>query len=150
MLISVLWHSFNSRWIVGCGIKTYLGAAESIALLISVLWHCFNSRWIVGVGMKPYSGPAEIASLSCMDLSLRNRWDFFWFVVSARYLYILFWWAIAVSDFLPLNIDKHLREESIALLIFVLWHCFNSRCIVFWGIKSYLWPAERASFSCRD
>ena len=54
------------------------------------------------------------------------------------------------SHFLPLEIHKHLRAESIALLIFVLWHCFNSRQIVGWGIKSYLGPAEIASFSCRD
>ena len=54
------------------------------------------------------------------------------------------------SDFLPLEIHKHLRVESIALLIFVLWHCFNSRWIVGWGIKSYLGPAELASFYCLD
>ena len=54
------------------------------------------------------------------------------------------------SDFLPLEIHKHLRAESIALLIFVVWHCFNSRWFVGWGIKGYLGPAEIASFSCRD
>ena len=54
------------------------------------------------------------------------------------------------SDFLPLEIHKHLREESIALLIFVVWHCFNSRWFVGWGIKGYLGPAEIASSSCRD
>ena len=150
LLISVVWHSFNSRWIVGWGIKFYLGAAEGIAMLISVLWYCFYSRWIVGVGIKRYSGPAEIASISCRDLSRRNRQDFFWFFVSARYWYILFLWAIAVSHLVPLDIDKYLRAESIALLIFVLWHCFYSRWIVGWGIKSCLGPAEIASFCCRD
>ena len=54
------------------------------------------------------------------------------------------------SDFLPLEIHKYLRGESIALLIFVLWHCFNSRWIVGWGIKSSLGPAEIPSFSCWD
>ena len=101
--------------------------AESIALLNFVLWHCFNSRWIVGWGRKSYLGPAEIASFSCRDLSRHNKHDLFWLVVSARYLYILFLCAIVFSDFLPLEIHKHLRAESIALLIFVLWHCFNSR-----------------------
>ena len=42
-----------------------------------------------------------------------------------------------LSDFVPLEIHKHLRAESIALLIFVLWDCFNSRWIVGWGKKSY-------------
>ena len=64
--------------------------AEIIALLIFFLWHCFNSRWIVGWGTKSYSGPSEIASFSGRDLSRRNKHDFFWFVVSARFLYILF------------------------------------------------------------
>ena len=54
------------------------------------------------------------------------------------------------SDFLLLEIHKHLRAESIALLIFVLWHCFNSRRIVGLGIKPYSEPAGIASFSCRD
>ena len=54
------------------------------------------------------------------------------------------------SDFLPSEIHKHLIAEIIALLIFFLWHCFNSRRIVGWGTKSYSGPAEIASFSCRD
>ena len=40
--------------------------------------------------------------------------------------------------------------ESIILLIFVLWHCFNHRWVVRWGRKSYLGPAEIASFPIRD
>ena len=32
--------------------------------------------------------------------------------------------------------------ESIALLIFLLCHCFNSRWFVGWSIKFYLGPAE--------
>ena len=149
LLISVFWHSFNSRWIVDWSIKSYLGAAESLALLIFVLWHCFKSRWIVGVSIKPYSGPAEIASLSFRDLIRRNRQDLFWLVVSARSLYIVFLKAIVVWLFLSLEIHKHLRAESIALSIFVLWHCFNTRWIVGWNIKFYLGPAKIASFSCR-
>ena len=42
--------------------------------------------------------------------------------------------------------------ESIVLLIFVLWRCFNCRWMMFmdWGRKSYLRPAEITSFSSRD
>ena len=54
------------------------------------------------------------------------------------------------SHFLSLEIHKHLRTESIALLIFVLGHCFNSRWIVGLTIKSYLGPAEIRSLSSRD
>ena len=54
------------------------------------------------------------------------------------------------SDFLPLQIHKYLRAERIALLIFVLWHYFNSQWNVGWSIKSDLGPAEIKSFSFRD
>ena len=37
-------------------------------------------------------------------------------------------------------------DESIASLIFALWHCFNGRWIVDWGIKSDLRPAESIPF----
>ena len=120
--------------------------AERIALLILVLWHSFNSRWILNLGIKSYLGPTEIASFSCRDLCRRNKHDLFWLVVSAIYLYIVFLRAIVVSDFLPLEIDQHLRAES----TFVLWHCFNSRCVVDCGIKFFSMPAEIASYSCRN
>ena len=90
LLIFVLWHCFNSQWIVGWSIKSYLGLGESIAFLIFVLWYCSNRPWIVGWGIKCYLGPAEISSSFCRDLSRRNKYDLFWLVVSARYLYILF------------------------------------------------------------
>ena len=51
--------------------------------------------------------PAEISSFSSRDLSRRNKHDSIW-LVSTRYFYILFLWAIVVSDFLPLEIHKHL------------------------------------------
>ena len=54
------------------------------------------------------------------------------------------------SDFLPFQIHKHMRAESTALLIFVLWHCFNSRWIVGWDTKCYSGPAEIGSFSDQD
>ena len=81
----------------------------------------------MGWRKRSYLGPAEIASFSCRDLSRRNKHDLFYLVVLARYLYILFLSGIVFSDFLPFEIHKHLRAESIALLIFVRWHCFNSQ-----------------------
>ena len=65
-------------------------SAESIALLVFGLCHCFNSRWFVGWGIKSFLGPADIGSFSCRYLSRRNNHDLFELVVSARYLYILF------------------------------------------------------------
>ena len=47
-------------------------------------------------------------SFSSRDLYRRNKHDSFWLVVSTGYFYILFLWAIVVSDFLPLEIHKHL------------------------------------------
>ena len=63
---------------------------------------------VVGWGRKSYLGPAEMSSFSSRDLYRRNKHDSFWLVVSTGYFYILFLWAIVVSDFLPLEIHKHL------------------------------------------
>ena len=63
---------------------------------------------IVGRGRKSYLGPAEISSFSNLNLSWGNKHDSFWLVVSTGYFYILFSWAIVVSDFPPLEIYRHL------------------------------------------
>ena len=63
---------------------------------------------VVGWDRKSYLGPAEMSSFSSRDLYRRNKHDSFWLVVSTGYFYILFLWAIVVSDFLPLEIHKHL------------------------------------------
>ena len=74
----------------------------------------FCSPWIVGGWgvvkwrRNSYLGPAEIASFSSRDISRRNRHDTFWHVVSIGYFYVLFLWAIAVSDFCLLEICKSL------------------------------------------
>ena len=60
----------------------------------------------VGWCRKSYLGPAEISSFSSRDLNRRNKHDSFWLVVSTGYFYILFLWAIVVSDFLPLEIHS--------------------------------------------
>ena len=62
----------------------------------------------VGWGRKSCLGPAEISSFSSRDLSRHNKHDSFWLVVSTVYFYILFFWAIVVSDFPPLEIHKNL------------------------------------------
>ena len=62
---------------------------------------------VVGWG-KSYLVPAEISSFFSRDLSRRNKHDSFWFVELTGYFHILFLWAIVVSDFLPLEIHKHL------------------------------------------
>ena len=63
---------------------------------------------VVGWGRKSYLGLAEIVSFSSRDFSRRNKHDSFWLAVSTGYFYILFLWAIAFSDFLLLEISKHL------------------------------------------
>ena len=62
----------------------------------------------VGWGRKYYLGPAEISSFSSRDLSGRDKHNSFRLVVSTGYFYILFLWAIVLSDFPPLEIHKHL------------------------------------------
>ena len=54
---------------------------------------------VVVWGRKSYLGPAEIASFSNRDFSRSNKHDTFWHVVSTGYFYVLFLWAIAVTDF---------------------------------------------------
>ena len=84
--------------------------------------HCFVNFcslvllyvWIrvEGWGRKSYWFPAEISSFLSRDLSRHNEHDSFWLVVSTGYFYILFLWAIVVSDFLPMEIHKHLVLPS--------------------------------------
>ena len=65
-------------------------------------------KGVVCWGRKFHLRPAKIASFSSRDLSRRNNHDSFWLVVSTEYFYILFLWAIFVSDFFPLELYKHL------------------------------------------
>ena len=61
---------------------------------------------------KSFLGPGEIASFSGWDLSRHNKHDSFWLVALTGYLYILFFWVIVFSDFLSLEIHKHLVLPS--------------------------------------
>ena len=63
--------------------------------------------WVVGWDRKSYLGAAEIASFSSWDLRQHNKHDSFWLSLSTGYFYILFLWAIIASDFLPLEMSKH-------------------------------------------
>ena len=58
---------------------------------------------------KSYLGSTEIASFSSPDFSRNKKNDTFWRFVSTGYFYVLFSWAIAVSDFCPLEIFMNLQ-----------------------------------------
>ena len=68
--------------------------------------------------------------------------------------------ALKLNTYLLFNFDimnfvqktDEEEAESIVLLIFVLWQCFNIRLVrvVRWGRNSYLGPAEITSFSSLD
>ena len=67
------------------------------------------SGWVVvGWDKTSYLGQAEIASFSSQDLSQRNKQDSFWLIASTGCFYVLFLWAMVVSDFLLLEFYKHL------------------------------------------
>ena len=74
------------------------------------LWRCFTRRWIRAVRWvrKSYLGPAEITSFSSWDFTWSNKHNTFWHVVSTGYFYVLFLWAITISEFCPLEIYKNL------------------------------------------
>ena len=84
-------------------------------------WYCelfVEKRWgggrkhrflvFEGWGRKSSLGPAETASFSSRDFSRSNKHDSCWHVVSTGSFYVLFLWAIAVSDFLLLEVYKNL------------------------------------------
>ena len=77
-------------------------------------------RWgVVGWGRKSYLGSAEISSFSNRDLTKRNQHDLFWLIVSTGYVYILFLWAIVVSDCPPLEIHEHLARPLSSIIFTV-------------------------------
>ena len=71
-----------------------------------------------GWGRKSSLGPTEIASFSSQDLCQGNRNDSFWLVALTGYFYILFLWAIVVSDCPPLEIHK-LLALPLSRIIFI-------------------------------
>ena len=82
--------------------KTDEGEGESIVLLIFVLWLCLNGRWWGVVGLS------EISSFSSRGFGWSNKHDSLWHVVSTGCFCVSFFWAIAASNFRPLEIYKNL------------------------------------------
>ena len=78
-----------------------------------------------GEGWKSYLGPAEIASFPSRHLSGGSKHYTFWDVISTSYFYVLFLWAIAVSDFLPLEIYKNLDHPLSCVTSTVTKHAEN-------------------------
>ena len=131
--------------------------AESNVLLIFVLWGCFACRWERGcrLGQKVLFRSAVISSFSSRDLSRRNKRDWFWIVVSTGYFYILFLWAIVVSDFPPFKIHKHLvlPLSSITFTVnsqadnyfykykFICFSCFKYYTVIMVYRKNWKWSA---------
>ena len=58
---------------------------------------------------KSYLEPAQIVSFSSQDFSWSNMHDTFQHVVMTAYFYVIFLWAIAVSDFFSLEIYENLK-----------------------------------------
>ena len=87
----------------------------------------FGGPWIVAGwcvvkwSRNSYLGPAEMTSISSRDISRRNRHDTLWHVVSTGYFYVLFLWAICVSDFRLLEIC-----ESLGLPLSIITFTVNS------------------------
>ena len=106
--ILILWMNF--LW------KTGQGEAESIVLLIFALWRCFNRQWISGGGVG-------------QKILFRGSWhpikhDTFWHVLTG-YFFVLFLWAIAVSDFCSWEIHKNFSLPSFAIIFTVNNHKDN-------------------------
>ena len=83
---------------------------ESTVLLIFALWRCFNHWWVrdCAVGQKVLFRPSWNSIFFQQRFKL-TQWA--WFIlascISWTFLCFIFW-AIVVSDFLPLEIYKHL------------------------------------------
>ena len=80
---------------------------------------------MVGLFRKPCLDPAEITSFFCSGFSRSNKHDIFWLVVSTGYFCVLFLWAIAVSDFRPLEIYKNLCLSLCTITFTVNSHADN-------------------------
>ena len=78
--------------------------------LIFFLWCCFTCQWVrdCGLGQKILFRASWNLIFSSRDLTRRNQNDSFWLVVLTGCFYILFLWAIVVSDSPALEIHKHL------------------------------------------
>ena len=84
--------------------------AESIVLLIFVIWRCFNRRWMRGCGLR--QKVLFRASSNCIFFQpgfKPAQWAWFILACCIDWIFLqLFLCTIVVSDFLPLEIHKHL------------------------------------------
>ena len=67
-------------------------------------------------------------SFSSRDFSWSNKHDTFWYVASTGYFYVLFIWAIAVSDFRSFEIYKSVGLPLSAITFTVNSHAYNHFC----------------------
>ena len=84
-----------------------------------------DKQRVVGWGRKSYLRTAEIVSYSSRDFSRNNKHDTFCHVVLTGYFYFLFLWAIAVPDFLPLEIYNNLGLSLFTITFKVNSHAGN-------------------------
>ena len=111
ILICFSWKTFV--WKTGLGLGVVGKGEESFVLFFSGALIVIG-RGLVGWGRKSYLGPAKIASFSSRDFSQSNKHDTFWHAVTTtEYFYVLFSWAIAISDFCPLEIYKKLKPSLV-------------------------------------
>ena len=78
-------------------------------------------RWV----KKSYLQPPEIASFSSRDFRRSNKHGTSWHAVSTGYFYVLFLWAIAVSNIRPLKIYKKLGLSLSTITFTVKSHANN-------------------------
>ena len=92
--------------------KANEGEAKGIVLLIFALWQYFTCWWVRASGVLQKvllrASWNLNTSYSRQDFSQCNKHYTFWHVAWPGYFYILFLWAIAYSDFWPLEIHKNL------------------------------------------
>ena len=97
--------------------------------------------WMVECCRKSYIEPAEIAFFSSRNFSRNNKHDTFWQVLSTKYLYTLFLWAIAITDFSPLeiykNLDLPLSPISFAVNSRASNHFYKYICFKYHTVRNY-------------
>ena len=89
----------------------------------------------------------------------------FWLVVSTGYFYILFLWAIVVSDFLTLEIQKHLvlplssitftansqADNHFCNYIYLFQILYSMKSVFYYFIKRvFMWKLETQLFAFSD
>ena len=127
-------------WYCELCVENRWGGGRIFFFLIFVFGRCLivGGWWVVGWHRKSYQEPAEIASFSSRDFSQSYKLDTFWHVISTGYFYVLFLWAIAVSDFRCWEIHRNLSLPLFTTTFTVIGHidshfykyiCFKYRTV---------------------